>query len=394
MTYGSLFSGVGGADLGLSRAGLAPLWTCEVDRQAQDVLRFHQPDVPNYADVREFPAGEVEMPDVVWMSPPCQDLSVAGKRAGLEGARSGLFFDATRIIRVFRDRGWAGRVLMEQVPGLLSSNRGEDFRLVLLSFLDLGASDVGWRILDSQWFGVAQRRRRLYFAVDFGAERAEQILALAQGLRGDPAPSRAAGQAAPAVPAGGTGTSRGERTEAEFLVPEVAHALAAQPQMRWCPTMDTYIPEVARTLLASGERIDGESETFIPEPVGFPSRGVNDKGECGLPLCRVDNPPAVAFDSKLGSHGGGIEEDGACPTIRVESQSAVALSCTELTVRRLTPRECERLQGWPDDHTRWGRKPDGSVYEMADGPRYRMCGNGVTATVSEWIARNLLEVAS
>jgi len=100
MTFGSMFSGVGGADLGLIRAGMTPLWHCEWDRQASDVLRFHHPEIVNFGDVQTFPSSTVEVPDLVWWSPPCQDLSVAGKRAGLAGARSGMFYAAAKHVGI------------------------------------------------------------------------------------------------------------------------------------------------------------------------------------------------------------------------------------------------------------------------------------------------------
>jgi site-specific DNA-cytosine methylase len=131
----------------------------------------------------------------------------------------------------------------------------------------------------------------------------------------------------------------------------------------------------------------GDSDVKV---VGFPSRGINDKSECILPICRVENPPAVAAYSIAAGRGG---EGDVAFTLRAGAEHSYQTIRDDLAVRRLTPRECERLQGWPDDWTRYGRREDGRLYEMADGPRYRMMGNGVTAPVSAWLARNLLEVS-
>ena len=129
----------------------------------------------------------------------CQDLSVAGRRAGLAGARSGLFHEATRIIRELRDAHGSPRfAIWENVPGAFSSNDGEDFACVLEEMAKLGARDIAWRVLDSRYHRVAQRRRRVFLVADFGGERAAEVLSLAEGLRGDSAPRRKARKGAPA----------------------------------------------------------------------------------------------------------------------------------------------------------------------------------------------------
>ena len=131
----------------------------------------------------------------------------------------------------------------------------------------------------------------------------------------------------------------------------------------------------------------------VAEPIGFPSRGINDIGECGLPMSRGSNPPAVAFTASSQANSYAWESP-VYPTLNAQvpnDTSNIQYGVRQgWRVRRLTPRECERLMGWPDDHTRWGRKVDGKVYEQADGPRYKQCGNEVVANVSEWLARNLM----
>lgn len=123
MTYASFFTGIKGACLGLEAAGLTMIWGCEIEPKCQDVIRYHS-DVPIYDDVRTLP--DVESPDVLWMSPPCQDLSVAGQRKGLAGGKSGLFYDTINAVRRLRQRTRKPDIiLMEQVPGLLSSHGGE-----------------------------------------------------------------------------------------------------------------------------------------------------------------------------------------------------------------------------------------------------------------------------
>ena len=188
MKIGSLFAGIGGFDLGFERAGFEVAWCAEWDRAAQAVLRTRFPRATVYGDIREIDLDALAPVDVICGGFPCQDLSVAGKRAGLAGARSGLFHDAMRIVR----RVNPSVLILENVPGLLSSNHGLDFATVLREVGEgWDCAEVGWRVLDSQFFGVAQRRRRVFVVAGSRIGCAESILALAESCGGDP-PSRGA----------------------------------------------------------------------------------------------------------------------------------------------------------------------------------------------------------
>src|SRR5690606_1758225 len=126
---------------------------------------------------------------VITFGSPCQDLSVAGKRAGLDGERSSMFFEALRVFREMREAtngGSPALVVWENVPGAFSSNGGRDFAYVLAGLAELGAVDIAWRVLDAQYFGVAQRRRRVFVIADFGGERAAEILFEREGVRRHP----------------------------------------------------------------------------------------------------------------------------------------------------------------------------------------------------------------
>ncbi len=157
MRFGSLFAGVGGFDIGLEAAGWECAWQVEWDKHCQQTLQHHWPDVPKWWDVSDVNGAELPPVDVITFGSPCQDLSVAGKRAGLDGGRSNLFFEATRIIKEMRDATngtyprWA---IWENVPGALSSNNGADFERVLEEMVDLGGHHIEWSILDAQFFGV------------------------------------------------------------------------------------------------------------------------------------------------------------------------------------------------------------------------------------------------
>lgn len=161
LTHGSLFTGIGGFELGLGANGFETLWASEIDKHCNRVLDARFPKVVNIGDVTTInrPASV----DVISFGSPCQDLSVAGRRAGFEGARSGLFFEAARVI----DECQPTFAIWENVPGAFSSNTGRDFWAALDILVQLGARNVGWRVFDSQYARVPQQRRRIYLVADF-----------------------------------------------------------------------------------------------------------------------------------------------------------------------------------------------------------------------------------
>ncbi len=155
LTVGSTFTGIGGADVGFEWAGFDIKWQCEFDSWKQEVLRAHWPDVPLYADITTM--SEAPSVDVMLGGFPCQDLSVAGKRKGFGGERSVLAFEFLRVAELVQPR-W---IVLENVPGLLSSNGGRDFARLVDEVVGCGYG-VAWRILDARYFGVPQRRRRVF----------------------------------------------------------------------------------------------------------------------------------------------------------------------------------------------------------------------------------------
>ena len=174
MTVGSLFSGVGGFDLGFARAGFEVCWQVEIEPFCQCILARHWPAVRRYDDVTLLSGADLTGVDVLCAGVPCQDWSIAGRRAGIDGARSGLFFHFVRLVREMSE-ATHGRcptmVVFENVPGLFSAGGGRDFHTVLTALDECGL-DLAWRVLDSQYFGVAQRRRRVFVV---GCSRASGI---------------------------------------------------------------------------------------------------------------------------------------------------------------------------------------------------------------------------
>lgn len=226
LTFGSLFSGIGGFDLGFERAGMRCLWQCEINEQCRSVLRKHWPEVPINTDVTTLNATNAVRPDLICGGFPCQDLSVAGRRAGLAGERSGLFFELMRIV----DELAPAWVCIENVPGLLSSNGGRDMGAVVGTLADLG---YGWayRVLDAQYFGLAQRRRRVFIVGCLGdVRRASEVLFERESLPWDSPPSRETGTRVAHCFARGTGSSgyRNDANGEDF----VSHPLKAGGNLR------------------------------------------------------------------------------------------------------------------------------------------------------------------
>jgi DNA (cytosine-5)-methyltransferase 1 len=187
----SLFSGVGGFDLALERNGVEVVATCEIDKHAQKILTRHFPKAKLFLDVTQLTGQDLfdvgfNSNGIIVGGFPCQDVSVAGKRAGLSdfngnATRSGLFWEIVRLLEETK----AQHFILENVPGLLSSNEGRDFGIVLNALVELGYG-VSWRILDAQYFGVPQRRRRIFIVGCLGDDgrTPAQILAIAEGRRG------------------------------------------------------------------------------------------------------------------------------------------------------------------------------------------------------------------
>lgn len=220
LTLVSLFDGIGGFPLAFERAGARTVATVEIDEQAAAISKRHFPHAQQFPDVTEVTgdqlraAGFVADRGIITAGWPCQDASVAGKRAGLAGARTGLWWHVVRILDETRPRWFVG----ENVPGLLSVNGGRDFGAVLGSLGELG---YGWsyRILDAQYFGVPQQRRRVFIVGHLGAPfgAAAQVLLEPESSAGDSAARGPAGPGTTNGAAGSAGTARGLDTHTHEL---------------------------------------------------------------------------------------------------------------------------------------------------------------------------------
>ena len=395
MIYGSVCSGIEAVTVAWEPLGFRPAWFAEIDPFCSALLVHRYPDVENLGDFTAIQDNRSPI-DILAGGTPCQSFSVAGKRGGLDDARGNLAIEFCRLAGRLRPR-W---IVWENVPGVLSSNGGRDFGAIIGSLAQLGYG-CAWRVLDAQFLGVPQRRRRVFVVGHLGDwRRAAAVLLEREGLcRDTPARRKAREEVA-----GSLGGGTGERG--------------------WCNDLDRSGAFVSMSLNAKGGsgRLDGESETFVAHTLrgdGFDAsedgtgRGsplvatafsAKDHGADAGPLAptlramphhrshaNAGGQVAVCFESRVARNGRGGPSELVPPlkaqsggTGRGDGAPLLALSGA-LAVRRLTPRECERLQGMPDDYTLipYRGKP------AADGPRYRAIGNSMAVPVMRWIGRRI-----
>lgn len=297
-TVASFFSGIGGFDLGFERAGFDVAFQCEIDTFCNTILEKHWRNVTKKTDIKKLSAADVPAADVWVGGFPCQDVSLArmGKRDGLRGSRSGLFYEFARLVGERLPRV----ILIENVPGLLSSHGGRDFGIVVRTLADLGYS-VGWRVLNSRHFGVAQSRQRVFIVGCYRDRRGpSEILFEPERGRGNHSPSGQNGK----VTLSPFKSSFGDSVKGPI------------------------VQGLAYCLYACSARHTGTdwSRTYVTYPDG--------------------------------------------------------------RVRRLIPKECEGIQGFPVDWTMPDDPP--ADVEKLDSLRYHALGNAVTVPVAEWLAERIM----
>ena len=452
-TLASLFDGIGGFPYAASFYNITSLWASEIVPACVSVTKRHFPDMAHAGDVTQLHGGKLPPVDIVTFGSPCQGLSLAGQRRGLADERSGLFMEAIRIIDEMRE-ATHGRyprfALFENVPGALSSAGGRDFAAVLQSFTKAkipmpysgrwanagmvrgGGVDLAWCMYDAQYFGTAQRRRRLFLVCDFAGKCAGEILFVPKSLRGyfeaggtprqglaafaESRPDTAGGEIVVLNDQGGasltverSGISPTLRSQTHGNLPVVAAGFDLQQitsktnrstlrpvQPTLCETGQPHVltmatgqanaevladiaptlncnheqpllvhPQIAGTLCASG--------AGLSRPAGMGSE---------TDFCIT----SAGFRYKAGSAAGslGYQEETA-PTLLAAQQSGVLHHhYADLIVRRLTPLECERLQGFPDFWTE-----QGGGRAISDTSRYQMLGNSIAVPCVVYIMQGI-----
>lgn len=352
----SLFDGSGGFPLAASLCGIEPVYAAEVEPYPIAVTKNRFPKMKHLGDVSKVKGGEIEPVDIITFGSPCQDMSIAGKRAGVKHAdmgddettRSGLFLEAIRIIKEMREATngvYPRYAIWENVPGAFSSNRGEDFRTVLEEFIRVKEKDAvmpavpqagwayadcisgdGWsiayRVFDAQYWGVPQRRRRIYLVADFRGECAQEILFKRESLRGYFEAGRTPWQGIAAdaqkISVCTDGKSPTLRAEAHGNAPYV----------------------INKKTLVYDTRGNGAGET-VPTITGDHNNRITDYTALCCEAVVYDGANITSPLNKTNPQAG-----DPCHTISTDSRNYI--------VRRLTPTECARLQGFPDW---WGEIP-------------------------------------
>jgi DNA (cytosine-5)-methyltransferase 1 len=352
MKYGSVCSGVEAATAAWHPLGWEPQWFSEIEKFPSAVLAHHYPDVPNLGDMTKFKEWPIDRSiDLLVGGTPCQSFSVAGLRKGLDDPRGNLMLTYLAIAAQYQPK-W---LVWENVPGVLSSQRGRDFGTFLGALGKLGYG-FAYRVLDAQYFGVAQRRKRVFVVGYLGDwRRAAAVLFERESMSGHPAPSREAGQKAADTLTVGSNQYSGFNGE------PVAQCLKTRTGSAYDPTTETL--PIAFGAQNSANQGDSVSTEVTP---------TLDKSK--TPAVAISDPARTLLAS--GSDASPCYDRG--PNFVAKSNA----------VRRLTPTECERLQGFPDNFTQipWRNKP---AEDCPDGPRYKAMGNSMAVPVMRWIGERI-----
>ena len=375
MTLGSLFDGISGFPLSASRLGIMPIWSAEIVSACISIAKRHFPDMKHLGDIKKLNGGEIKPVDIVTFGSPCQDLSLAGNREGLKGINSGLFLEAVRVIKEMRKaHGKPTFIVWENVVGTFSSKEGEDFRTVIeeiakiaeavsipkpyknkwhnAGFVMGNSFSIAWRVLDAQYWGVPQRRNRIFLLADFRGQRAGEILFKCEGLPGN---------------------FESGKKKRQGIAADTGNCVNAAGFNGCCS-------------------ISGAFEQYA---VDF-----------GKPSDRIQINPNKAVTLKSAGGGGGAKTGLYCLPFTFQSYgqykqddiSKSYMACDDITtgdliidnygVRRLTPLEVERCFGFPDNYTAYGH--DGK--RISDSARYKALGNSVAIPCVERVLAGIKAV--
>ena len=482
MKFGSVCSGIEAASVAWEPLGWKASFFSEIEKFPSELLATHYPDVPNYGDMTKYKEWKKDgTVGLIVGGTPCQSFSVAGLRKGLEDPRGNLMLTFGGILKKYQPT-W---MVWENVPGVLSSNKGRDFG-TFLGMLGKCGYGFAYRVLDAQYFGVAQRRRRVFVVGYLGDwKRAAAVLFEPESLQRDLAKGRKKGKVAPTLPASGSGTSRTGNN-----IPEKCPTLTANLSKQvdnqmlgdagawfhvinrdafnasesWmkslrststtdrliktitpesdnsdnkCPTLtasepihavaipETDTPLTVRQSSFGGWTDDGKAGTIKAaggclsiQGDGNTSLNTNGCGyqeETSYTLNTVErHSVAYSFDSKSSNSMKSSNPYSGCREVQLaktidttdqnpsKNQGGIAVAQNNMAVRRLTPNECEVLQGFPRDYTDLNQhklmkgkyKPDEKrqTKQTADGPRYKALGNSMAVPVMRWIGERIQQV--
>lgn len=353
MKYFSLFSGVGGFELAIKDECVG---FSEIDKYAISVYKYHYPNHKNYGDITQIDWSTVPDFDLVVGGSPCQDLSVAGKQQGLNGDRSGLFFEYIRCLEEKQPTNF----IWENVKGAFSSNRGWDFTAIQNSFSEAGY-DVEWQVLNAKDFGVPQNRERVFVVGHLRGKSRPKVFPIS---RDNPKTLREI-------------TSKLSDAQRVY---DPSGLAKSQKALGGGMGAKTGLYAVRKNL--------GKIEQTKDEALCIDQsyhKGLDNHGQRTAIAI-----PVITPDRIVKKQNGRRFKTNGDPSFTLNSQDKHGVF-DGIKIRRLTPLECERLMSWPDDWTRWGHLEveGGMRVAMSDTQRYKMCGNGVVTDVVRHIINKL-----
>lgn len=396
LTLGSLFDGIAGFPLAAIRHGIKPVWGSEIEPDCLDIAEKHFPDMQQLGNIMEVNGAEIQPVDIISFGSPCQNLSVAGNGKGLAGEASQLFFEAVRIIDEMRcatNGEYPKYAVWENVAGAFSSNKGRDFQKVLeeitktdipmpdsgrwakAGMVGSGGGSTAWREMDAQYWGVPQRRKRIYLVRDFRTDRAGQILFECESVLGYVTEGRGhekgyAGQiedSAVRSDCGGMEQDTDGQMKLNFAEEPKKHT-----KLDFGRTGDRIYIDARQSVTLMGRAGGGTAKT-------------------GYYLLPVYTIIGNVLGRKAGAGGNqlGTGQD-ISPTLTANDRHAVAAPeenwRQKYRVRSLTPLECERLDGFPDGWTQYGA----SGKEMSSNARIKALGNSIAVPCAERVFIGIL----
>ena len=462
LTLGSLFDGIGGWLLAAEHSDVRPLWRAEIDDYPRAVSETHFPEVKSYTDVRSINGSEIEPVEILCAGSPCQNLSLSGNRKGLSGSESSLFYEAVRILYEMRKatNGSMPRFFVwENVPGAFSSNGGNDFKAVLSAITKAevpipkskrwgeaglvrsAECDTAWRVLDAQYWGVPQRRKRIFLVADFATEKrcAEQILFVEKSLPWDFKTGNNVSQNFAKGIGNSTNISSNPddvNTKSYVLCSRHSKGMnSANPESGCAYRSDTsrtldrqggdptcnkggvmivnetfkaLNPEKSATLCSRDYKGLGNTNSLVGKAIIEPETvdlyDITHAVDVARPQTNGkyytlsahmgtggNNVPVAHYclqgsmigrDVKNGPQGSGVDLEKSFTLNTIDRHA-----CTQaLSVRKLTPLECERLQGLPDGWT------DIEVHgkPASDAKRYKAIGNGMAQPCADFVLKQIV----
>jgi len=380
-----LFSGIGGFHLGFERAGYkVNSYFSEIDKHAIAVYKQQFKNSKYVGSVVDIRGNELPRIDLITFGSPCQDFSLAGKREGMSGERSSLILEAIRLISECRP----GVFIWENVKGTFSSNSGEDFAAILQAFANIGGYRLEWQLLNTSWF-LPQNRERLYLVgystktkrnwrgvFPIGSESKKNNRIKGHNLRANTICARYGNDA------NGAYISESQQPPQEIKVKSATPKEAVVEPKIIGYTRDTkgkvtdrHLKDEAGTIHSSSGS-GGNTDQFIKQP-NYSSKALNET---------IENNELVEGNPKaLDLYNRSARDES--PTLTEPHHNTLRMF-DGYRIRRLTPIECERLQGFPDNHTEYGNY-DGEVKKMSNTQRYKQCGNAVTVDVVQAIAEKI-----